>query len=130
MTLLLWPVLTRGSGPVPGAGQLRFTKRAGSLPTGVSATSTAPTSAPKASAPKASATSVPKSTAAPLLSGPGLVDCYGATVELLTIERGDCSFSFRIVLHFHKGEPFGAARIAITDHMDLADLAMSFERVA
>ena len=32
--------------------------------------------------------------------------------------------------HLDKGEAFGAARIAITDHMDLLDLAMSFEYLA
>jgi len=68
------------------------------------------------------ATAVPISTTAatgaPLLPRPGLVDCYGASAEFLAIECVDCSLSFCTGRHFNKGEPFGAACIAITDHMD------------
>ncbi len=82
----------------------------------------------------ATTTTVPISTAAatraPLLSRPGLVDCYGASAEFLAIECADCSLSFCTGRHFNKGEPFGAACIAITDHMYLLHLAMGFESLA
>ena len=86
---------------------------------------------------KSSATSaavpIPVSTAtarATLLSRPGLVDRYSASAEFLAVECADCSLSFCTGRHFNKGEPFGAVRIAITDHMDLLDMAMNFERLA
>ena len=74
---------------------------------------------------------IPVSTAtATLLSRPGLVDRYSASAEFLAVECADCNLSFCTGRHFNKGEPFGAVRIAITDHMDLLDMAMSFERLA
>ena len=71
-------------------------------------------------------------TGAPLLSRPGLVDREGTCwlVKYMSVKGFNSCFCLDAQGHLDKGEAFGTARIAIIDHMDLFDLAMSFENLA
>ena len=86
-------------------------------------------SATPASAPIATSTAA---TGAPLLSRPGLLDPEGTCwlVKYMSVKGFNSCFCLDAQGHLDKREAFGAARIAIMDHMDLLDLAMSFECLA
>ena len=95
--------------------------------------STAPTTAAKipTTAPESTTTTTTTTiTKATLLPRTGLVDSYCAPGIFFAVERSDCSLSFCIGRHFHKGKSPRAARIAIPDDGNLLYLAVGFEGLA
>lgn len=59
-----------------------------------------------------------------------LVDVQIPSVHFLVIKTADSRDSFRLVVHFDEGEPFGPSGVLVRNNVDAGNFAKSGERVA